>query len=53
MENQGLNKVDLIFEKIDSKEVLIKAFSMSSAEIIKNMLIQDLKGAGVQVSRLV
>ena len=38
MENKGLNKVDLIFEKIDSKEVLIKAFSMSSAEIIKNML---------------
>ena len=30
MENKGLNKVDLIFEKIDSKEVLIKAFKMSS-----------------------
>jgi [NiFe] hydrogenase diaphorase moiety large subunit len=46
MENKGLNKVDLIFEKIDSKEVLIKAFSMSSAEIIKNMLDSGLKGRG-------
>jgi [NiFe] hydrogenase diaphorase moiety large subunit len=46
MENKGLNKVDLIFEKIDSKEVLIKAFKMSSAEIIQSMLDSGLKGRG-------
>ncbi len=46
MENNGLNKVDLIFEKIDAKEVLIKAFKMSSAEIIQNMLDSGLKGRG-------
>ena len=46
MENKGLNKVDLIFEKIDSNEVLSKAFKMSSAEIIKNMLDSGLKGRG-------
>jgi [NiFe] hydrogenase diaphorase moiety large subunit len=46
MENKGLNKVDLIFEKIDSKEVLIKAFTMSSAEIIQSMLDSGLKGRG-------
>jgi [NiFe] hydrogenase diaphorase moiety large subunit len=46
MENIGLNKVDLIFEKIDTKEVLIKAFNMSSAEIIQHMLDSGLKGRG-------
>lgn len=46
MENKGLNKVDLIFEKIEPKEVLIKAFMMSSAEIIQNMLDSGLKGRG-------
>jgi [NiFe] hydrogenase diaphorase moiety large subunit len=46
MENKGLNKVDLIFEKIDSKEVLIKAFTMSSTEIIQSMLDSGLKGRG-------
>jgi [NiFe] hydrogenase diaphorase moiety large subunit len=46
MENKGLNKVDLIFEKIEPKEVLIKAFKMSSAEIIQNMLDSGLKGRG-------
>ncbi len=46
MENKGLNKVDLIFEKIDANEVLIKAFKMSSAEIIQNMLDSGLKGRG-------
>ena len=30
MENKGLNKVDLIFEKVDAKEVLKKAFKMTS-----------------------
>ena len=46
MENKGLNKVDLIFEKIEPKEVLIKAFKMSSTEIIQNMLDSGLKGRG-------
>jgi len=46
MEIKGLNKVDLIFEKIDAKEVLIKAFKMSSDEIIQNMLDSGLKGRG-------
>ncbi len=46
MENIGLNKVDLIFEKIEPKEVLIKAFKMSNAEIIQSMLDSGLKGRG-------
>jgi [NiFe] hydrogenase diaphorase moiety large subunit len=46
MENKGLNKVDLIFEKIDPKEVLIKAYKMGSDEIIKNILDSGLKGRG-------
>ena len=32
MENKGLNKVDLIFEKIDNHEVLAKGFKMSKDE---------------------
>jgi [NiFe] hydrogenase diaphorase moiety large subunit len=46
MENKGLNKVDLIFEKIDPKEVLTKAYKMGSDEIIKNILDSGLKGRG-------
>jgi [NiFe] hydrogenase diaphorase moiety large subunit len=46
MENNGLTKVDLIFQKIDANEVLIKAFNMSSAEIIQHMLDSGLKGRG-------
>lgn len=46
MENNGLNKVDLIFEKVDAREVLVKAFNMSSSEIIQNMLDSGLKGRG-------
>jgi [NiFe] hydrogenase diaphorase moiety large subunit len=46
MENKGLTKVDIIFEKIDPNEVLIKAFKMSSAEIIQSMLDSGLKGRG-------
>ena len=46
MKNKGLNKVDLIFEKVDSKEVLAKAFKMSSDEIIKEVLESGLKGRG-------
>ena len=38
MENKGLNKVDLIFEKIDSRDIMVKAFKMTSAEIIQSML---------------
>jgi [NiFe] hydrogenase diaphorase moiety large subunit len=46
MENKVLTKVDLIFEKIDSKEVMTKAFAMSDAEIIQSMLDSGLKGRG-------
>jgi [NiFe] hydrogenase diaphorase moiety large subunit len=46
MENKGLNKVDLIFEKIDNKEVLIKAYKMTGADIIQDMLDSGLKGRG-------
>lgn len=46
MKNKGLNKVDLIFEKIDSKEVMKKAFKMTSAEIIQGVLDSGLKGRG-------
>ena len=46
MENTGLNKVDLIFEKIDNREVLAKAFKMSSEEIIREVLESGLKGRG-------
>jgi [NiFe] hydrogenase diaphorase moiety large subunit len=46
MEKNGLNKVDLIFEKIDPKEVLTKAFKMSNEEIIQQMLDSGLKGRG-------
>jgi [NiFe] hydrogenase diaphorase moiety large subunit len=46
MKNKGLNKVDLIFEKIDLKEVLTKAFKMSREEIIKEVLESGLKGRG-------
>jgi len=46
MENTGLNKVDLIFEKIDNKEVLTKAYKMSRDEIIKEVLDSGLKGRG-------
>lgn len=46
MGKKGLSKVDLIFEKVDPKEVLIKAFKMTSDEIIKQMLDSGLKGRG-------
>lgn len=46
MERKGLNKVGLIFEKIDIKEVLTKTFNMSSNEIIQNILNSGLKGRG-------
>ncbi len=46
MKNKGLNKVDLIFEKIDLKEVLTKAFNMKGEEIIQQILESGLKGRG-------
>jgi len=46
MENKGLNKVGLIFESIDPKEVLTKAFRMSKDEIIQQVLDSGLKGRG-------
>jgi [NiFe] hydrogenase diaphorase moiety large subunit len=46
MKNKGLNKVDLIFEKINPKEVLVKAFNMKSEEIIQQVLESGLKGRG-------
>ena len=46
MENKTLNKVDLIFEKIDPKEVLTKAFNMPNDKIIQNILESGLKGRG-------
>jgi len=46
MENKGLTKVDLIFEKIDNYEVLAKGFKMTKDEIIQEMLDSGLKGRG-------
>lgn len=46
MKNKGLNKVDLIFEKINHKEVLTKAFGMTSDGIIQQVLDSGLKGRG-------
>jgi [NiFe] hydrogenase diaphorase moiety large subunit len=46
MEKKGLNKVDLIFEKIDNQEVLEKAFKMTKDEIIQEVLDSGLKGRG-------
>jgi len=46
MKNKGLNKVDLIFEKVDLKEVLNKAYKMTGNEIIQQVLDSGLKGRG-------
>ena len=46
MKNKGLSKVDLIFEKVNPKEVLTKAFKMSGDEIIQQVLASGLKGRG-------
>ncbi len=46
MENKVLNKVGLIFENIDPKEVLTKAFNMSKDEVIQQVLDSGLKGRG-------
>lgn len=46
MENKELNKVDLIFERIDNREVLSKVSKMTSEEIIQEILDSGLKGRG-------
>ena len=46
MENKGLTKVDLIFEKVDARAVLEKAFKMTREEIIQQVLESGLKGRG-------
>jgi len=46
MEKRGLNKLDLIFEKIDPKEVLTVAYKMAPDEIIQQILDSGLKGRG-------
>lgn len=46
MKSKGLTKVDLIFESIEPREVLEKAFRMSPDEIINKVLESGLKGRG-------
>ena len=46
MEKIGLNKVGLIFENIEPKEVLTKSLRMSKDEIIQQVLDSGLKGRG-------
>jgi len=46
MKKNGLTKVDLIFEQIDHREVLEKAFAMGSDKIIQEILDSGLKGRG-------
>jgi [NiFe] hydrogenase diaphorase moiety large subunit len=46
MKNKGLTKVDLIFESVDVRKVMTKAFEMTSEEIIQEILESGLKGRG-------
>lgn len=46
MIKKELNKVDLIFEKIDPEEVLKQAFKMTNDEIIQQILDSGLRGRG-------
>jgi [NiFe] hydrogenase diaphorase moiety large subunit len=46
MTHKGLNKVDLIFETIDPKDVLTKAMKMKNEDIIKEILDSGLRGRG-------
>ena len=41
MKTKGLNKVGLIFEKIEAREVLTKAFNMSTDGSFSRFLNQD------------
>ncbi len=46
METKKLSKVDLIFEHIDPRELLTKAYGMTPDEIIDEILESGLKGRG-------
>ncbi|HCC70235.1 MAG TPA: NADH-quinone oxidoreductase subunit E [Bacteroidales bacterium] len=46
MKTKKISKVDLIFEHIDPREILIKVHGMSSEEIIEEILESGLKGRG-------
>ncbi|MBN1387250.1 MAG: hypothetical protein JW965_02315 [Bacteroidales bacterium] len=46
METKKISKVDLIFEHIDPREVLTKAYGMTRDEIIDEILESGLKGRG-------
>ena len=46
MKSKGLTKVDLIFEAIDAREVLTKAYNLGSEEIIRQILESGLRGRG-------
>src|SRR4030042_6122125 len=46
MEKRGLNKVDLIFEKVDLKKVLTQAYNLKNDQIIQQGLDSGLKGRG-------
>ncbi|MGB4293458.1 MAG: NADH-ubiquinone oxidoreductase-F iron-sulfur binding region domain-containing protein [Bacteroidales bacterium] len=46
MAEKGLNKVDLIFEQVNPRDVLKKAYEMTGEEIIKEILESGLKGRG-------
>ena len=46
MTRKGLNKVDLIFEMVDARDVLRKAYKMTRDEIISQILESGLKGRG-------
>ncbi|MEA1887590.1 MAG: NADH-ubiquinone oxidoreductase-F iron-sulfur binding region domain-containing protein [Bacteroidota bacterium] len=46
METKKVSKVDLIFEHIDPREVLTKAYGMTPGEIIEEILESGLKGRG-------
>ena len=45
-ETKKISKVDLIFEHIDPREILTKAYEMTSDEIIDDILESGLKGRG-------
>ncbi len=46
METGKINKVDLIFEHIDPRKILTKAFKMTSDQIINEVTESGLKGRG-------
>ncbi len=46
MKNKSLNRVDLIFEPCDTKEILEKAFSLSNDDVIQTIIDSGLRGRG-------